>query len=335
MAGPIGWGVVGLGAHFERRMAAAFGNAARSRLVAVCSRSPERARRIANRYAGVRAYGALHEMLRDPALDALYIATPNSLHAPQAIEAARSGKHVLCEKPLALLESDCEAMIRTCDEHRVKLGVVLQNRYHPAHVEARRLVATGALGPVAVARAQYGHLRLRGGLRDGWRGDPAIAGAGALLGTGLHPIDLLRFLLGSEVVEVRAWCDRGQSQVDEIVHVILAFSSGTSATVTTGVIPFSDDDVVLYGERAKLACRGTVGMSQQGELQVEGAIQVRRSFPTENPDWENYRRVIDAFDRCVLENTPPPAPGHEGLMLCRIANAVLESCRLGRASKIA
>lgn len=335
MARQLGWGIVGIGNHVGRRMAQAFRHANQCRLVAACSRSLEKARDFAEKYGATHACDSFEDMLRNPAVDAVYIATPNNLHAPQTIQAAKAGKHVLCEKPMALAERDCEDMIEACRKNRVKLGVVFQNRCHPAHIEARRLIREGRLGEISVARAQYGNNMMKSVLHRGWRGDREIAGAGALMGTGLHPIDLLRFLLDSEVDEVRAWCEPPPPKMDEIIYALLRFSNGTCGTVVSGAIPFSDNDVVLCGEKAKITCRGTVGMPLKGELAVQGdEIDLKMNFPTDAPESANYVKVIEAFTRCIEDDTEPENSGYQGLQLCKIANAILESCRHGRAVKI-
>lgn len=332
MSRPIGWGIVGIGRHVEQRVALAFRLAARTRVVAVCSRSLDKAGEFAQRHDVAQACDSFAEMLRNPALDAVYIGTPNNMHARQTVQAAQAGKHVLCEKPMALSEGDCENMIEACEKNRVKLGVVLQNRYHPAHVEARRLLRAGEIGAISAAKAQYGNVRMQASLRHGWRSDPEMAGAGALMGTGLHPIDLLRFLLDSEVDEVRAWCEPQLPRVDEIVYAILGFGNGICGTVISGVVPWSDNDAVLYGERGRITCKGTVGMPLKGELLVEGdAVNLKKSFPTDNPEPANYVELVEAFNRCIRDDTSPDISGYDGLQLCRIANAILESSRLGKA----
>lgn len=333
---PLGWGIIGIGAHVEQRVARAFCQANQTRLVAVCSRSIEKAQNFAKKYEVAEAYDSLEEMLRSPALDALYVATPNNLHAQQTIQVAQAGKHVLCEKPMALTENDCERMIEVCEKNRVKLGVVFQNRHHPAHIEARRLINAGEVGEIPVVRAQYGNSELKAVLHRGWRNSPEIAGAGALVGTGLHPIDLLRFLLDSEVVEVRAWCEPQLPQVDDIVYLILKFSNGAYGVVISGFIPRSDNDAVLYGSKAKIICKGTIGMSLKGELLVEGeAVNLKMDFAADEPESANYRSVIEAFGRCIQEDTMPDVSGLNGLQMCRITNAILESSRLSKAVKIA
>ena len=110
----IGWGIIGIGKHVNRFIAPAAKIAADTQLVAACSRSMDKAERFAAQFGVKRAYDSLDEMLKDPELDVLYIATPNKLHADQTVKAAAAGKHVLCEKPMALTEDDCHRMIDAC-----------------------------------------------------------------------------------------------------------------------------------------------------------------------------------------------------------------------------
>lgn len=337
----IGYGVIGIGYHADRFMGPALSKAANTKFIAVCSRSLERAKDFASRHGVERTYDSLEKMLQDPEVDVLYVATPNSLHVQHTIAAAEAGKHVLCEKPMALTEADCERMIEACNKNKVKLAVDFQNRYHPAHVEARRLVQDGKIGEIYVAKAQYcrNFTRdfIRSNLKGSWRSDLNMAGAGALMGTGLHPIDLLRFVVDSEVEEVQAMFDpKTPDTIDEMVYVILKLQNGVHGLVVSGFIaPRSDDDLVLYGSLAKITCKGTVGMLLRGELLAEGdSINLRMAFPTNDLLPGNYIRVIEAFNRCIEENTESDISGENGLQMVRIANAILESNRKGKAIKL-
>jgi len=330
----VGWGIIGLGRFVGRFTGPALRTAADTRVVAVCSRSMEKAKSYALEHGVERAYDSFAKMLEDPALDAIYIATPNILHPELTIQAAEAGKHILCEKPMAITVAECERMIEACEKHHVKLGVDFQNRYHPAHVAARRLIETGEIGDILVTRAQYchGHMQPAGA---SWRNDLSMAGAGALVGTGVHPIDLLRFLLDSEVEEVRALCEP-QGSADRQCYIILEFKNGARGVVITGILaPRSDNDAVLYGTKAKVTCKGTVGMPMQGELLVEGeSINTRMTFPSDDLVPGCYVRVIEAFNRWITDDIEPKIPGRNGLQMVKIVNAILESSREGKAVRI-
>ena len=338
----LGWGILGTGAIAERAIGPALSRAANTKLVAVCDCDMERAKSFAAKYRVERYYDSLEKMLGDPELNVLFIATPNSQHAQQTIQAAEAGKHVLCEKPMALTVPDCELMIQACNKNKVKLGIDFQVRYHPAHIEARRYIQSGMVGEINVAKAQMcsghdrGHWKGRGW--QGWRNDPSIGGAGALVGMGVHAIDLLRFLLDSEVEEVRALTDEEPPRypVDDMDYVIIKFESGVHGVVISGVLaPRSDNDLVLYGSKAKITGKGTVESSLLGELLVEGdSFNMRMTFPCDDPIPALYTRLLEAFNRCIEEDTKPEVSGHDGLEMVRVVNAILESSRQGKAIKI-
>jgi 1,5-anhydro-D-fructose reductase (1,5-anhydro-D-mannitol-forming) len=335
----LGWGIIGVGGHANRFMAPAFTRSAGTELVAVCSRDMLRAQEFAKKHNAKKAYDSLEKMLADPALDVLYVATPNNLHAEQTFAAARAGKHVYCEKPMALNVAECERMIKACDENRVKLGIDFQNRFHPAHVEARRLILSGEAGEVNVVKAQYAHGRSRNAPRiQNWRSIPEMAGAGALVGTGVHPIDLLRFVLGSEIEEVRALTDEKPPErpLDTMAYVILSFKNGVTGVVISGMlVPRSDDDLVVYGSKMKITAKNTVGMPLRGELIIEGdSLNLRATYPAEDPIPGMYIRAVEAFNKSIIDNTEPLSSGNDGLEMVRVVDAILESGRSGKAVKM-
>ena len=335
----LGWGIIGIGGHANRFMAPAITHAAGTELVAVCSRDMGRAQEFARKHNAKKAYDSLEKMLADPALNVLYVATPNNLHAEQTIAAAEAGKHVYCEKPMALTVAECERMIKACDDNKVKLGIDFQNRFHPAHVEARRLILSGEAGEVNVVKAQYAHGRSRNAPRiQNWRSVPEMAGAGSLVGTGVHPIDLLRFVLDSEIEEVRALTDEKppEQPLDSMAYVILSFKNGVTGVVISGMlVPRSDDDLVIYGSKMKITSRNSVGMPLRGELIIEGeSIDLRATYPAEDPVPGMYIRAVEAFNKSVLDNTEPLSSGYDGLEMVRVVDAILESGRSGRAVKI-
>lgn len=336
----IRWGIIGLGDIAERNFVPSVAMAANSDLVSVLSRSMEKAKAFAAKHKVARAYDSLEKMLADSALDAVYIASPNGLHAEQTVAAAQAGKHVLCDKPMALTVADAERMIRACDDNKVKLGVAFRNRYHPAHVDTRRHVQAGALGEIQMVKAQL----FVGGVRGhwkGWRRDPALGGSGSIVGQAVHPVDLLRFVLDSEVTELRCVTDEHPPErpVDEMTFTILTFRNGAHGMVASGaLVPNSDNDVVVYGSKAKIFCRSTLGTPKKGKPQeafVEGnaaGIQVR--CPADDTAQSRTARLIEEFNRSIRENTDTVISGHNGLQMVRIANAMLESSRHGKAVKL-
>ncbi|MFC2007347.1 Gfo/Idh/MocA family protein [Chloroflexota bacterium] len=338
----IGWGILGTGTHAGSTTAPSINGAANSKIVAVCDLSMERAGEFAAKHGVEHVYDSLDKMLENPALDVLYIATPNYLHARQAVQAAEAGKHILCEKPMTITVEDAELMVAACDKNKVKLGVSFPARYHPAHIEARHYIQSGIVGEINVVKAQY----CRGGSRGSWstwspwRSDPSMGGAGALYGQGVHPIDLLRFMLDSEIEEVRALTDENPPEypVDDMAYVIIRFENGVTGVVICGMLaPRSENDAVLYGSKAKITCKGTIGAPMPGavgEFLVDGdAINVRMDFPnTGKPP--RMVHEIDDFNNWVDGGIEPDITGRNGLQMVKIGNAILESSREGKAVKI-
>ena len=337
----IRWGIIGIGDIAERNFAPALHIAADTEFVAVVSRSMERAKAFAARHKVARAYDSLDKMLADPALDAVYIATPNSLHAEQTIAAAKAGKHVLCDKPMALTEREGERMIEAADRNKVKLAVAFRNRYHPAHVDTRRHVMAGDLGEIQYAKAQL----FVGGKRghwQGWRRDPAMGGSGSIVGQAVHPVDLLRFILDSEVAELRCVTDEHPPErpVDELTFTTLTFRSGAHAMVASGaLVPNSDNDVVVYGSKAKIFCKGTLGPPKPGkpqEIIIEGdAAGIKVECPADDTAVTRTARLIEDFNKSIVEDTEPVTiSAQNGLQMVRIASAMLESSRSGKAVRL-
>ncbi len=337
---PVRWGIIGAGNYASKVTALALSSVASTELVAVCDINMELSKGLAAKYGVERTYDSVEEILKDPGLDAVYIATPHSLHARQTIQAAEAGKHVLCEKPMTLAVSDAEQMVEACAKNKVKLGVSFPERYQPAHIEARRHAQSGTAGQIDVVHAQFCRGFSRGAWR-GWRSDPDMSGAGALYATAIHPIDLLRFLLDSEVEEVRALTDEEPPRypVDDMVYVIIKFENGTRGMVFSGMLaPRLENEVVLYGTKAKITCRDTIWgplLGDLGELRVDGdSVNLKMAFPTDSPLPFRMIGAIEAFNRWIEDGTEPHIPGSNGLQMVRIANAILESSRQGKAVKI-
>ncbi|MBI2321625.1 MAG: Gfo/Idh/MocA family oxidoreductase [Chloroflexi bacterium] len=333
----IDWGIIGIGKHADRRMAPAFPRTSNSRLVAVCSRDQSRATAFATHHGAEAGYDSYERLLGHPGVQVVYVATPHSLHRAHVLQAAEAGKHVLCEKPMALTVPDAEAMVAACRRAGVVLGVCFQNRYHPAHVEVRRLVADGRVGRVLQVRAQFS--RLVHGDWQGWRADPAMTGAGCLMGMGVHPLDLVRYVTGEEVTEVSAMMDQppAGASVDYAVAALLRLSGGGFAVVDNSHrSPWADNDLVLYGSQARVAGRGTVGTLLRGGLElVSEGVSLRADYPDADPATGLYARMIEDFSRCVVEDRPPAVTGDDGLAMTRITEAILCSVREGRAVPLA
>ncbi len=336
----IRWGIIGGGELAQKSVVPGLALVADAQLVSVTSRRTESTRAFAEKN-GLRGYDTLDALLADPELDAVYIASPNGLHAEHTIAAARAGKHVLCDKPMALSQAQCESMIEACEKANVRLGVVFQNRYHPVHLEARRQVEAGVLGEIQFATAQLCTGRPRGYWK-GWRADPAVAGSGSIVAHAVHPIDLLRHLIGSEIVRVQAMTDTHPPErtVDELACGQFHFANGAFAQVTTAtVVPQAANGVVLYGSDAKIECLGTLGPSANPGLpqrfRLESGQPTVEQDHSSSSNAERFAAMFAEFQRCIRTGTEPSFSGRNGLKMVNIANAMVESARTGRAVDLA
>lgn len=224
---------------------------------------------------------------------------------------------------MALNVGECRAMIAACERAGVKLGVGYHLRQHPVHREIRELVASGALGEIMLVRAHFfvGIQYNRGG----WKAVPDLAGGGAMMSSGVHALDILRYLLRQEVVEVVALADA--LPIDEIMTCLLRFEGGAIAYMDTGrIVPYasSRNDVLLYGSQASAAALGTLGGRPDGRLELSTGEGTSTTAMT---DRDLYLLEVEEFVRCILEGGEPAATGLDGMRTVELTEALYRSLR--------
>jgi 1,5-anhydro-D-fructose reductase (1,5-anhydro-D-mannitol-forming) len=339
----LGWAIISTGMHPDIKIAPAINTAADSDLVAVYSRDRERAESFARKHGAPAAYDSMDALLRDSRVDAVFIASPNSLHARQAVQAARSGKHVLTEKPMTTTLDDAVAMVQECRAHGMKLGVGFNLRQHPGHVLAKGLIGRGVLGRVTLAQGQWGFgVRTQGpppprtGLRQWWDQPELIGNASTMMGTGVHVVDLLRFLLDQEITHVAAITD-GQSEeqpLEQLASLSLRFSNGAIGTVCCGrVLPDSRNDFNIYGSHGRITGVATLWEARQGRVDVASET-VNRTQVTPADFLGNYVAEIEDFHRAIEEDREPAASGMDGLRAVEVTLAMVEAAWTGRTVSI-
>ncbi|MBM3475409.1 MAG: Gfo/Idh/MocA family oxidoreductase [Armatimonadetes bacterium] len=341
----VQWGVIGAGGIADRRtIPEGLIPAANAELAAVCDTQPDRAAAVAAKYC-VEPFESCDGILASDDVQAVYIASPTQFHRDHAIAAARAGKHVLCEKPLALTVTQCEEVVQACADAGVKLGVNFMMRFHACHRRLADMVAQGELGTLVFGRAELTcwYPPIPGAFRQ----DPALGGGGALADMGNHCIDVLEMYFG-RTVEVSAKIGNlVQDYASEDTAVcMLRFESGA-----VGVIDalFNVPDAAarnaleVYGSKGSVVSFGTIGQDSGGELRAVlergdkayDASQVRDTASPEEtirPEPVNiYRAHIEAFSHAILANTPPPIPGEAGLWNHRVVEACYEAARTGAA----
>ena len=248
-------------------------------------------------------------------MDVVFIASPNFLHASYTQMAAQKGKHVLVEKPMAVRVDEAVAMVRTCQSYGVKLGVGFHLRHHPGHQEARRLIREGVLGTMTLAQAQWGggrrgraeiplevFMEARSGRRSAWWSQPErVGGAWAMMAMGVHCVDLLRFLLGQDVVEVAALTDgqRPESPLEHLATMCVRFQGGVLGTVCCGSrVPDSKNDATLYGSHGRIVLGNSLWTALQGSLDVvSDTVQTTVAYQAD--PLALYTRQVEAFNEAI------------------------------------
>ncbi|MDA8253808.1 MAG: aldo/keto reductase [Rhodospirillales bacterium] len=250
------WGILGTGA-IARQFSDALATSAHGALVAVASRQP--AEGLGDAFAGASVHAGYEGLLADPAVDAVYIATPHSSHAEWTIRACAAGRHVLCEKPLGMNAAEAMAVADAAARHGV---VVMEAFMYRCHPQTRRLVdllASGAIGEITLVQAAYGyHTDFDPGKRHF---DPQLGG-GAILDVGCYCISMCRLIAGvaagkpcAESVGIRALGHLGPTGVDERASAILTFSGGLLAQVSASITTVQDNTLRIYGTKGRIDVR--------------------------------------------------------------------------------
>ncbi len=328
----LGWGIIGTGGFAGSATAPAIRSLGeRGSLAAVVSRDQGRADAFAAQHGARRAYTDYADLLRDRDVDIVYISTPNAQHAEQAIAAARAGKHVLCEKPLALSVADARRMVEAFEAAGLKLGTHFQTRHHTAFVETKRLLAQRAIGDVILVQ-----IEVSSGANPfrSWRADPQLAGLGSINNIAVHPFDLLRYLLGSEVTEVTAVTDVGRSaELEHMVLALLRFQNGTLAYVNANQkVPNFQPDIDIYGTAGRIVGADTTRPFRVGELRV---LTAAGEQATKYSSMDAVVRSVAAFNEAVAHDREPNASGLDGLRSVQLTEAVIRSAREGRLVEVA
>ncbi|MDQ7904622.1 Gfo/Idh/MocA family oxidoreductase [Phytohabitans sp. ZYX-F-186] len=314
---PAGWLVVGLGRHADRYGLPALARARLGGAVAVCGSDPARAADVAARHA-VPAWGtSLEDLLADPAVTHVYVCSGNDRHERQTTQAASAGKHVLCEKPLAPAVEPAHRMVEACRRLGVALGTGFHLRHNPAHQRARRMIVDGELGSLLWIRIEYVHALAPGDTttRLGASRDIGTPSRGAMSGTGAHAVDLARWLLDDEILDVTATMAESADGPQRFVHVTGTTARGVLVTLTAGRSRHPANGVTVVGTRGRLEITGSIGGPGAGTVRVvSGAGEQAVELPPHDP----YTAQFDAF----VGGTGACATGADGLVSLQVVEAV-------------
>ncbi|HEY3379286.1 MAG TPA: Gfo/Idh/MocA family oxidoreductase [Armatimonadota bacterium] len=312
-----------------------------ARLVGVCDIMPERAADVAQQFGATYTTTDFHQLLARPDIDAICVCTPHYLHAEMSIAAAQAGKHVLCEKPMALDPRDMDAMIAAADQAGTQLGICFQHRFDPVMVQLKRIIEDGKFGQLLLGGA---HIRC---LRDDayynsadWRGTWAYEGGGVLINQAIHFIDLMLWLLGdatavSGTYDTLRW---GHCiEVEDTASAILTFANGAQGHIaatnashmnwqtrlqvygTEGSVEVNvgDPEDFTFLQVVDGSCQLTVEEEETCEPAVGKACY-----------GNSHSRVLESFTACLLEGRTFPITGREGRKATEAVLGVYRSARV-------
>jgi 1,5-anhydro-D-fructose reductase (1,5-anhydro-D-mannitol-forming) len=330
----IGWGLIGASNIARSYMIRAINTQPNSMVMAIASSDPARAVTFARDHGIAAAHDSIDALLADPGVDAVYISTTNEHHKQQAIAAAKAGKHVLCEKPLALTVDDAREIVSACAAAGVTLGTNHHLRNAVSHRAMKALIADGAIGVPLAARVF--HAVFLPPSLQGWRVKNPAAGGGVILDITVHDADTLRFTLGAEPVEATALtASQGMASegLADAVMGVLRFDNGVLAQ-------FHDAFTIRHAKTG-IEYHGTDGSIVATDVMTQdpkGNIVLRRGDAEEmidpGPSEDLYVTSVRAFNAAMLGAGAPAATGHDGVRSLATALAVAESAGTGRTVAI-
>jgi predicted dehydrogenase len=325
----IRYAVVGMGHIAQVAVLPAFGNARRnSRLVALVSGDPVKREQLGKKYDVARTYSyEQYDECLNSDIDAVYIALPNTLHCEFTLRAARAGKHVLVEKPMAVTEDECERMMRAARDANVKLMVAYRLHFERANLEAGEIARSGRIGEPRLFNSTFctpvvpGNIRVR---RD--------SGGGVLYDIGIYCINAARNLFGDEPVEVRAACAGTLDEVEETASAILRFSNERIAAFTASFGAAKVSEYRLAGTKGDLAVEPAYDYARplRHRLTIDGEMRERRFAKR-----DQFAPELLYFSDCILQNRAPEPGPDEGLADVRIIRALYRSAESGQPVRLA
>jgi predicted dehydrogenase len=326
----IGYCIVGLGRISMQHFMPAVKMSKKCRVTALVSGHRQKAERMAAEYgvpsASIYSYENYDEIVKNPNIDAVYIALPNSMHAEYTIRAAKAGKHVLCEKPMATGVDDARSMIQACERAGKKLMIAYRCQYEPVHLRAVELIRQGKLGSIQSIESAFGFSIAP----NEWRLDKKMSGGGPMVDVGIYCLNASRYLTGEEPIQIKAISsvvdhDGRFAQVEETLSWTMKFPNGALASCATTY------GSAMRGYFRVRGSRGTITVDpafnyDKLHLSAEFEGGETQEFAPDEPDPFEFLREADHMADCILQNKEPKTPGQEGLRDMQWIAEIYRSC---------
>jgi predicted dehydrogenase len=336
----VGFALVGLGHLSLNQILPAFGRSKYCNPAALVSGDPVKAGKIAAQYgikgSSIYDYESFDQIGKNADVQVIYIVLPNGMHKEYVLRAAKTGKDILCEKPMANTSADCEQMIAACEAANVRLMIAYRQQYEPMNRALVKLVRAGKLGTLRSLVATNAQNQ---GDPSQWRQKVALSGGGCLPDVGIYCLNAARFLSGEEPNEVWGILHQPKDdprfrEVEETCSFVLRFPSGFIATCSSGYGAHKSQAMRLEGDRgwaeldpafAYTGLRFRTSTVEDGHSIVsEPSIEEADQFATE----------MDHMATCVRSRQKPYTPGQEGRQDLRIIEAIYESAKMGKSVSI-
>jgi predicted dehydrogenase len=322
-----GYCVIGLG-RIAGHFMPAVGRTTNSQITGIVSGHRDKAERIAAEYgvpaSSIYNYENFDEIAHNRAIDAVYVALPNSMHAEYTIRAAKAGKHVLCEKPMSTNVAAAEAMIAACKAGRVKLMIAYRCHYEPTNLKAIQLIRTGAVGQVQAIESSFGFSIGPGE----WRLSKKLAGGGPLFDVGIYSLNACRYLTGEEPEHIAAYAsvidqDGRFNEVEENVSWTMKFPSGIVASCDTTYGADMEGYYRVHGAKGWLEVDSAF-VYEGLRLRADYAgLQLDELNPARDPS--QFQAEAEHFSHCIQNRLEPQSPGEEGLRDLRAITEIYRS----------
>ncbi len=321
--------IMGLGS-YANRVAEAMKDCKRAKVAGVISGTPQKIKDWQQRYGipdkNCYNYENFDNLRNNPDIDAVYIITPNALHHPQTIRVARAGKHVICEKPMALNAREAQEMVEACRQAGVKLLIGYRMHFEPKTLEIVRMRREGEFGKILFFQGLSG---FRIGNPGQWRLTKTLAGGGAMMDIGIYSVNGARYMVGEEPVWVTAQETKTDPQkfgegVDETITFQLGFPGGAIASCLSTYSMNNLDKFFLNGENGFAEMQPSTGYGPIKGRTNKGELT--------QPHITHQTLQMDAMAEIILDNKQPlvPVDGEEGLKDMKIVDAIYRAVKSGK-----
>ena len=326
----LGWALVGLGSLSTNQIAPGLAKCEHSKLAAIVTGTPAKAEKWKETYnipdSHIYDYENFDNIASNPDVDVIYIVLPNSMHEEFTLRAAKAGKHVFCEKPMANNAEECRRMIAAVKQAGKQLGIGYRCQFEAHHRECIRFTREKVMGNVKHIEAGFG---FKIGDPTQWRLRKKLAGGGALMDVGVYALQASRYLTGEEPIEISAQETKTDpvkfAEVDETIVWTMKFPSGITASLVTTYAFNGANDFTAFAENGMFGMKSAYGYDGQSGWTSNKDLKI--AFPPS----DHFVLEMDAFSAAILANKPFEPSGEDGLKDLLVIDAIYRSIREGKA----